>query len=113
MKPINAAIYHYGWVKPPQAQQAKQQAFHRLWHDEKWMKENIPQVNEFDYSQIDSLVKFTGMHPKVMQQRIQNKNWTFSFDPTKKKLSVKMKLLNFIEKTTGWKVGEYRNYKII
>ena len=113
VKQIPASIYHYGWVKPPQAQQAKQLTFNRLWHDEEWMKKNIPQVNEFDYSKIDSLAKFAGTHPAVLQKRINEKNWTFTFDPTKKKTSLKIKLLAFIENTTGWRVGEYRNYRVL
>lgn len=113
VKPIDASVYHYGWVKPPAAQQAKQQSFNKLWHDDNWMKKNIPDVNEFDYSQIDSVAKFTGTHPQIMQERIDKMNWKFSFDPTKKKLSFKLKVLLFIQHTFGWKVGEYKNYKII
>ena len=113
VKQIDASIYHYGWVKPPEAQQAKQHAFHRLWHDEEWLKKNISAANEFDYSQIDSLAKFTGTHPAVMQQRIQQKNWAFSFDPTKRKTAFKMKVLMLTEKLTGWRVGEYKNYKLL
>jgi hypothetical protein len=113
VKLIDAAVYHYGWVKPPEAQQAKQETFNKLWHDDQWMKKNIPDVNEFDYSQIDSLAMFSGTHPSVMQKRINSMNWKFSFDPTKRKLPLKSKLLIFIEKTFGWRVGEYKNYKII
>jgi hypothetical protein len=112
VKPINAEIYHYGWVKPPKAQQAKQENFHKMWHDDEWMKKNIAQVEEFDYSQIDSLEEFKGTHPKVIQERINAANWNFKFDSSKIKLSTKDKFLLFIEKTTGWKVGEYKNYKI-
>ena len=113
VKPIAASVYHYGWVKPPAAQQAKQQSFNKLWHDDNWMKKNIPDVNEFDYSQIDSVAKFTGTHPQIMQERIDKMNWKFSFDPTKKKLSFKLKVLLFIQHTFGWKIGEYKNYKVI
>lgn len=113
VKPINAEIYHYGWVKPPKAQQAKQENFHKMWHDDEWMKKNIAQAEEFDYSQIDSLDEFKGTHPQVMQARVNAVNWNFRFDPSQIKLSAKDKLLLFIEKTTGWKVGEYRNYKLI
>lgn len=113
VKHIDASVYHYGWVKPPEAQQAKQQTFNKLWHDDEWMKKNIPAVDKFDYSNTDSVALFKGTHPKVMQQRINKMNWKFTFDPTQKKLSLKVKLLMFIEKKTGWKVGEYRNYKIV
>lgn len=113
VKPIDAYVYHYGWVKPPAAQQAKQQSFHKMWHDDEWMQKNIPQVSEFDYSQVDSLAKFAGTHPAVMQPRVQRQNWKFTFDPTKKKLSLKTHVLMWVERTFGWKPGEYRNYKVI
>jgi hypothetical protein len=113
VKPIDAYIYHYGWVKPPDKQQEKQKHFHKMWHDDKWMSNNIPDENEFDYSQIDSLVLFSGSHPELMKERIQKQNWKFSFDPTKKKISLKNKLLLFIERLIGWRIGEYKNYRII
>lgn len=113
VKAIDAFIYHYGWVKPPQAQQAKQQSFHKLWHDDNWMKENIAAAEEFDYSAIDALAPFTGKHPKVMEERIKRMNWKINFDPAKKNLSMKDKLLWWIEKTVGWRIGEYKNYKLI
>lgn len=112
VKAIDAYIYHYGWVKPPEAQQAKQQTFHKLWHTDEWMKKNIPQVDKFDYSLIDSVKHFTGTHPQVMQNRISKMNWKFSFDPTRKKLSLKQKAFLFFEKNFGWRIGEYKNYKI-
>jgi hypothetical protein len=113
VKPINAEIYHYGWVKPPKAQQAKQEHFHKMWHDDEWMKKNIAQVEEFDYSQIDSLEEFKGTHPLVFQSRLKAADWQFKFDKSQIKLRLKDKFLLFIENTTGWKVGEYKNYKVI
>ena len=111
VKPVDATMYHYGWVKPPELQQAKQEYFHKMWHDDEWMKKNIPNTAQFDYSNIDSLAHFTGTHPAVMHSRISKKNWTFDFDPTQKKFSLKVRILHWIEKSTGWKIGEYRNYK--
>ena len=113
VKQIDASVYHYGWVKPPSVQQAKQKSFNKLWHSDDWVEKKIPSVNEFDYSSIDSLTSFNGTHPEVMQPRIQAVNWKFSFDPTQKHLSFKQKFLRLVEKLTGWRVGEYKNYKII
>lgn len=112
VQPINAFVYHYGWVKPPAAMQAKQESFHKMWHDDKWMKENIPAAKEFDYSQIDSLAKFAGTHPIVMQERVQKQNWKFDFDPSKKKWGIKMKILMWVEINFGWRIGAYKNYRI-
>jgi glycosyltransferase involved in cell wall biosynthesis len=113
VKDSGASIYHYGWVKPPEQQQAKQEYFHKLWHDDQWMKENIPEVAEFDYSSIDSVARFEGAHPSVMQARVDCQNWKVNIDPAKKKLSVRYKFLLFIERLTGWRAGEYKNYRIL
>jgi hypothetical protein len=114
VKAIDASVYHYGWVKPPELQQAKQENFHKMWHNDAWLGKNIPAVDKFDYSGIDSLERFNGSHPQVMQNRIKKSNWTFSFDPSQKKFgSVKARLLYFIQKKFGWKIGEYKNYKVI
>jgi hypothetical protein len=112
VRKIDAQVYHYGWVKPPEQQQAKQESFHKMWHDDNWMKKNIKKQSKFDYSQIDSLKKFEGTHPQVMQARIDKINWQFDFDPTQKKLSIKNKILMAIEKFTGYRIGEYKNYKL-
>jgi len=113
VKPVNAYVYHYGWVKTPKAQQEKQKSFHKMWHDDNWMKENVATIDEFDYADIDSLAHFTETHPQVMQERIKRMNWKFSFDPTQKKLNTKERLLMFVEKKINWRIGEYKNYKII
>jgi len=113
VKPVDAYVYHYGWVKPPELQQNKQEYFNKLWHDDRWMEKNIPKAGRFDYSGIDSLTRFTASHPQVMKQRIQTHNWTFDIDPTKKKFSLRTRFLYWIEKKTGWRPGEYKNFKIV
>lgn len=113
VKQIDASVYHYGWVKHPSKQQDKQKNFNKLWHDDQWMKNNIADVDEFDYSQVDGLKLFTGTHPAVMQNRIAAVNWKFSFDPTKMKVPFNYLVSNFIESLTGYRIGEYKNYKII
>lgn len=113
VKPANALIHHYGWVKHPEKQQMKQKNFNKLWHTDEWMKENIPDVDTFDYSKIDSLIRFEGKHPQVMQERIRQVNWQFSFDPTQRSLSWKERWSRAIEYVTGIRVGEHKNYKLL
>ena len=67
----------------------------------------------FDYSEVDSLKTFNGTHPLVMLPRINSQNWKFTFDFKNKKLSIKNKLKAVVEKYTGWRMGEYKNYKKI
>lgn len=113
VKDIDAFVYHYGWVKPPKAQQEKQKNFNKLWHSDDWMVKNISKDEEFDYSKIDSLKKFEGTHPAVLAERLQRYNWKFDFNPRNIHLSVKDRLLLFIEEQSGYRVGEYKNYKLI
>lgn len=112
VKSIDASIYHYGWVKHPKDQQEKQKSFHKMWHDDEWVNKKVSE-HEFDYQNIDALTKFEGTHPKVMQERIDRINWKFDFDPSKRNRSLKMVFLMAIEKLTGWRAGEYKNYKVI
>jgi len=111
VKESGAEIYHYGWVKSPKAQQAKQSSFHKMWHDDNWMKENIPVVEEYDYNNLDLLEKYYGPHPLVMEKRIKEADWQFIYDPKKVKRNLKYRLLYWLEKQTGWRVGENRNFK--
>jgi hypothetical protein len=113
VKKTNAHIYHYGWVKHPAKQKEKEKSFHKLWHNDAWMESNVKDEPEFDYSLVDSLARFEGTHPAVMKERINRLNWEFTYDPSRKKTSVKNRLLKQIEKTTGKRLFEYRNYKEI
>jgi hypothetical protein len=111
---VDACIYHYGWVKAPEAMQKKQLEFQKLWHDDAWVEKNVPKVEEFDFSNVDSVALFKGTHPKVMEQRLKRLNWKFTFDPTKaKKESLRRRILNMIYKKTGVHIGEFKNYNII
>ncbi|UCH14536.1 MAG: hypothetical protein JSV22_00870 [Bacteroidales bacterium] len=113
VKLIDAFIYHYGWVKEPKAMQGKQQTFHKYWHNDEWIEQNVAKADEFDYSNIDALSLFTDSHPMVMEERIKNKNWQFDYDISFNNFKTKDKFKRFFEKITGYRIGEYRNYKII
>lgn len=110
VKRINARVFHYGWVKHPAKQKEKEKNFHKMWHDDQWMKEHVKEEEEFDYAQIDSLEKYTGAHPLVMQNRIADKNWEFKYDASKTKVKLKDKVLLWVERMTGKRLFEYKNY---
>lgn len=113
VKPLDAYVYHYGWVKEPAAMQRKQQVFHKLWHDDEWLEKNVAKTAEFDYaSHIDALELFRGTHPKVMQKRIADKNWKFDYEISFNRLSMKERLKKFAENKLGMKLS-YRNYKLV
>jgi glycosyltransferase involved in cell wall biosynthesis len=113
VKPINASIYHYGWVKEPAAQQRKQETFHKMWHDDEWVQNNVVKADTYDYGIIDSLEKFEDAHPAVMQDRISQRNWMFDFDTQKSKMRFKYRFRKWLKDVLGVSIGEYRNYKVV
>ncbi len=112
VKKIDAFIYHYGWVRNPNAQMKKIVNF-----DLYWGAESVREVQQnelFDYLQkADSLAKYIGIHPKVMQERIAAKNWELSLDVNEKRFSKKDYVLYKFEKLTGIRLFDYKNYKVI
>ncbi|MDR1897440.1 MAG: hypothetical protein LBR10_11685 [Prevotellaceae bacterium] len=113
VKPIDAYIYHYGWVKHPKNMQQKINGFVRLYHDDARLEDNVAKADEFDYSNIDALSRFDGTHPKVMTDRISRINWKFDHDLKKTNLSLKYRFKMLVEKLTGYRIFEYKNYRII
>jgi hypothetical protein len=113
VKLINAAIYHYGWVKPPEIQQLKQKTFNRLWHSDEWVDRHVGVANRYNYMQGGKLSLYDGTHPSVMSDRIRNQSWSFKYNPMKVKQSLKEKILAAIESQCGWRIGEYKNYIMI
>ena len=92
----------------------KQKNVSTLWHDseEEWRK--LQKMDFFDFNNhYDSLERFSGTHPAVMQQRIRRQNWNIELDTQTKKFSAKDLVLHWIEKKTGKRLFDFRNYKII
>ena len=113
VKRIDAWMYHYGWVKPPEKMQLKQASFHKMWHDDEWVNEHVEQVAEFDYfKNIAALKLFDGSHPAVMLPRIEQKNWSFNYDISFNREKKKDKLKRIIKRVFGWDI-RYKNFRIV
>ena len=114
VKPVNARMYHYGWVKDPKVQAKKVNNSFQMYHGSNETDVNGPvSADAFNYGEVDSLAVFKGTHPSVMQERINQKNWQFTHDISRKKFSFKDSLLYWIEKMTGKRLFDYKNYRII
>jgi glycosyltransferase involved in cell wall biosynthesis len=115
VKPVNATIYHYSYVKDPKVQLMKQITFGNRWQqNDEWVKDFIEKHKDgYDYGEIDFLHKFTGTHPVVMQDRIAKQDWTFKYDPSKNNMSFKEKLMKFLQDVTGKQFFIYKNYKVL
>lgn len=110
---IDAFVYHYGWVKDPAQMKAKQKNVAAFWNDDQALEKILKEEDFFDYSEFDSIKKFTGTHPAVMQTRIQRKNWEVTLDDRQNNLKWKYRLLNWIEKYTGKRLFTFRNHVVV
>ena len=115
VKLIPAHINHYGWVKPPEGLNNKVRNFTQFYHDDAWLAENVPADYQFDYGNAERLFRFEGTHPAVMADRVARSNWPFYFDPVEleKKMTFRRKILQKIEDLTGYRVCEYKNYRML
>lgn len=110
---IDAYVYHYGWVKSLDKQKAKMTNFSKYWYDDARLEKVRQEVSAFDYSGIDSLEPFSGTYPAVMAERVRTGDTGFTHETTNKRLSLKKRVLLYVEQRTGWRIGEYRNYRLV
>jgi hypothetical protein len=111
---LDAAVFHYGWVKHPRDMKIKQKQVAPFWDDNDASVNNLlAEEDFFDYNQFDALAKFKGTHPEVMKERINSKNWHVELDIRKKKMKFKYKILHAIEKLTGKRLFTFSNHHII
>lgn len=113
VKPVHAYMYHYGWVRPPDIMQQKHVNFNRLYHSDQWVERKVNHTKLYDYSSVESITRFKGTHPKVMEDRIRKLNWDVELDENKKSYKTTDRILHWIEQKTGKRLFEYKNYKLI
>jgi uncharacterized protein (DUF427 family) len=113
VKPSGACMYHYGWVKSPVRMKQKIKNVERFWKDDAEWQQTLRSDDFFDYDQFDSLRLFEGTHPSVLLDRIARQDWDISLDVSKKKFSLKDRLLYWFERKTGQRLFEFRNYRLL
>ena len=71
---VEADIYHYGWVRPPELMRAKCREF--MWtHLGRHRSEALNQAPSFDYGSLERIPVFKGTHPAVMQDWMARFDW--------------------------------------
>jgi hypothetical protein len=122
---VNAEIYHYGWVRPPEIMQVKRQALDTVhWGRAKAAEHYDKQPEVFDYGPLDRLAVFDGSHPEVMKARIKQMNWQAKLQETgkpnpyrepHKHERLKYRLLTAIENRLlgGRRIGTFKNYELV
>ena len=115
VKKIDAAVYHYSYVKDPKVQLLKHLAFGSRWNEgDEWKKEFLEKnKNGYDYGKIDFLYKFKGSHPAVMRKRVMSQDWIFNYDPSKNDMTLKENFLKLLQEVVGKQFFIYKNYKML
>jgi hypothetical protein len=113
VKYIDAFIYHYGWVRPPEVLKAKIRSFTALYYTGEKLEGKLEKVTDFDYSEIDAVGVFNETHPAVMLDLVNSLNWHLQLDESKKSFNLKGFVHYWFEKKFGYRMFEYKNYKII
>lgn len=91
---IDAEIYHYGWVRPPQTLMMKRVDFHKLYHTDKEVKEFSETTTNYD--DLGNLKHFRYTHPAAMKDRVEMCNWDFDAKLDKQKPDWIRKILIFL-----------------
>jgi hypothetical protein len=110
--PSGGRMYHYGWVRPPEAQKQKLAEFERLYHGDEARARRLAQG--FDYDPGEKVRPFSGTHPAPMRDWVAREDWAFTPHPRRLRAGhLREDLLDLFEAATGVRVGEYRNYELV
>lgn len=116
---VNAEIFHYGWVRPPEYMNKKRKEFATTHHGKEWV--NTAYRNEgaeFDYGSLEKLRKYTDSQPRVMEKWIEKFDWRGKLQYTGKSRTqqkherFKYRFLTFVEQhfLGGRQLFGFKNY---
>lgn len=105
-------MFHYGWVRPPEAQRVKLAEFERLYHGDAARERRLQEGFRYDVG--EKVRPFRGTHPEPMRAWVAREDWAFAPRPALvRRGHVREDLLDLFEAATGVRVGEYRNYELV
>lgn len=125
--PVDAYIFHYGWVRPPALMQKKKKALDTI-HKGAQKADDLykNEKPDFDYGALGKVPLFKGTHPKVMSEKIQSLFWQNQLSqglneiyPNRKKHKherLKYRIVSFLENTflpQGKTIGGFKNYILL
>ncbi len=73
---IDAEVYHYGWVRPPEKMSVKRTDFHKLYYSDEQIK-TVALSPVGSFTDLGNLKRFSDSHPKIMAERISLSHWDF------------------------------------
>ncbi len=114
-RPTDAAMFHYGWARPAAAIRQKREISKTIypWGKKRFEKE-LGGAGHLDW--IPLLKRFTEDHPRAaaewMRQRVYDPERVIG--PRSWKLGhLRLYLSDWIERLTGARIFEFRNYKVV
>lgn len=120
-----AAIYHYGWVRPPYYMRSKEKAASQVYSENKSFDQPVNKSFDldFNYGDLSKLNLFKETHPESMMDMIARFNWQHLLYPNRpvnakvkhKHEKLKNRLLSAIEQYLlgGNKIFTFKNYKFL
>jgi hypothetical protein len=115
-----ARVFHYGWVRTPEAMKEKTFFMDQLYHGDPKAGDaaaGTPHTGDnYRYKRIWGLKRYRGTHPATMRERIRAKgwHWDLAHSPLVWKWSDAKKVaLDTFESVTGHRLFEYRSYRLL
>lgn len=101
--PMEANIYHYGWVRPPHLMKKKMKALSVIHTENDADKKSQNELN-FDYGPLNKLKKFKETHPKVMHKWMERFDWgeELNYSGTYPDTRQKLRHETFQNKVVSW-----------
>lgn len=119
---VDAYIYHYGWVRPPELMTKKNKSLDTIHKGpEKVAALEKKGYYDFDYGNLAKLPVHKESHPAVMKERIDRFNWGYKLSYKKSQRSsrklfkhekLKYRIISFIENNFlgGRQIFGFKNY---
>jgi hypothetical protein len=120
--PVDAEVFHYGWVRPPHLMRNKNKALDTIHKGKDWVNnQQKHKAMNYDYGPLNRIAKFEGSHPEVMKEWIEKFNWAdelqYSGKPRKdrpahKHEMLKYRIISWIENNLngGRAIGGFNNF---
>jgi hypothetical protein len=120
MRAGGARIFHYGWVRTPEAMKEKTYFMDQLYHGAPTPEAEASRTpftgDNYRYKRFWGLKPFVSTHPAVMRLRIDDKGWHWNLKTSPfvwKWSDTKKVVLDLFERATGLRLFEYRSYKLV
>jgi hypothetical protein len=119
---VDATMYHYGFVRPPDFMSRKaSHAAVTYRGEEKAQEQEKSKPKSFEYGSLEKVPRFTESHPQVLLQRISEMDWKHQLQYHGKSQThfkhdrFKYRLLSWIEQNLlgGRLIFGYRNWRIV